>query len=82
MKIKSVVLLFAFCLATTANADENLFGYVRGAEPLPDGSWELYQVTTQRNDKDQGKYAYHSWTNFDLCLLSSCSAKFMNDKSL
>lgn len=57
MKIKILGFLFMLSLALNVQADENLFGYVRGAEPLPDGSWELYQVTTQRNDKGQGKYS-------------------------
>lgn len=51
-----LVIFVIFSFASVTKADENLFGYVRGAEPLPDGSWELYQVTTQRNDKGQGKY--------------------------
>lgn len=43
-------------LAFPAQADENLFGYVRGAETIPAGGWELYQKITQRNDKDSGRY--------------------------
>jgi hypothetical protein len=44
-----------------AHADENLFGYVRGAEVVPKGGWELYNVTTLRNDKDAG--SYRAWDN-------------------
>lgn len=40
----------------SAHADENLFGYVRGSETLPQGSYELYQFVTQRRDKGQGHY--------------------------
>lgn len=40
----------------TANADEHLFGYVRGAEPQPQGTWEFYQIVTQRSDKGKGRY--------------------------
>jgi hypothetical protein len=32
-------------------ADENLFGYVKGSETLPEGAWEGYQTFTQRKDK-------------------------------
>lgn len=43
-------------LASTAYADENLFGYVRGAEVLPKGSAEYYQWFTHRSDKGAGHY--------------------------
>lgn len=43
-------------LAGAAQADENLFGYVRGAEVLPKGSAEFYQWFTQRSDKGSGHY--------------------------
>ena len=39
-----------------AAADENLFGYVRGAETLPKGAGEFYQWFTQRSDKGAGHY--------------------------
>lgn len=42
--------------AAPARADENLFGYLSGAETLPQGSWEAYQYVTQRSDKGQGHY--------------------------
>lgn len=44
-------------LSTQAIADENLFGYVKGAEPLPKGALELYEQLTLRTDKGQGDYA-------------------------
>lgn len=51
---------------TTANADENLFGYVKGAETLPEGSWELYQFVTNRSDKGAGHYdAYNGKTEIE-----------------
>lgn len=37
-------------------ADENLLGYVAGAEVIPRGGWELYNITTMRRDKDVGYY--------------------------
>jgi hypothetical protein len=44
---------------STANADENLFGYVKGAETLPKGTKEFNQSFTYRYDKDIG--SYHAW---------------------
>ncbi|MBA3582273.1 MAG: hypothetical protein H0W44_07460 [Gammaproteobacteria bacterium] len=41
---------------TTSIADENIFGYVKGAETLPAESWEVYQSITQRTDKGIGDY--------------------------
>jgi len=49
-------------LSLTANADENLFGYVKGSEVLPAGARELYGVVTQRADKGVGEYTAY---NFD-----------------
>lgn len=51
-----IALLPLLLLPTVAQADENLFGYVRGAEVIPKGGWELYNTTTLRNDKDAGSY--------------------------
>ena len=42
--------------ATGAGADEQLFGYVKGAESLPAGAWEVYQSVTRRADKGLGHY--------------------------
>lgn len=38
-------------------ADENLFGYVKGAETLPKDRQELYQWITNRSDKGAGHYS-------------------------
>lgn len=46
----------ALALCGAAQADENLFGYVRGAETLPKGAWEVYHWTTVRDDKGVGEY--------------------------
>lgn len=46
----------ALSLSLPAMADENLFGYLKGAETLPKGAGEIYQYVTQRSDKDQGHY--------------------------
>lgn len=56
-KLKRLPLLLVPLLsASPACADENLFGYVKGAETLPQGTWEGYQIFTERNDKGVGKY--------------------------
>jgi len=52
----SLVAGLALTAANAAHADENLFGYVRGSETLPQGSYELYQFVTQRRDKGLGHY--------------------------
>ncbi|CAB1213282.1 hypothetical protein SFB21_1315 [Acinetobacter bouvetii] len=44
-------------LAQSVWADENLFGYVKGAETLPKGGQELYQWITNRRDKGAGHYS-------------------------
>ena len=52
--------------ALPAAADENLFGNVKGAETLPEGAWEAYQIVTQRSDKGVGSYtAYDSITELE-----------------
>ena len=43
--------------STSVQADENLFGYLKGAEPLPKGARELYLNNTLRQDKGQGHYS-------------------------
>lgn len=58
----------AICLALSlpVQADEHLFGYVRGAEPLPAGAQELYQWITMREDKGEGRYrAYNLATEYE-----------------
>lgn len=39
-----------------SRADEQTFGYVKGAEVHPKGKWEAYQWLTLRTDKGQGTY--------------------------
>lgn len=43
-------------LLSVAHADENLFGYVYGADTLPKGANEVYLWATHRADKGQGTY--------------------------
>jgi hypothetical protein len=60
---KSVLLgTVALGVALAANADEQLWGFVRGAETLPKGRAEAYQFITYRAGKDSG--SYHSF-DFD-----------------
>jgi hypothetical protein len=46
---------FSFCVSV-AQADEQLFGFVRGAETLPAQRSELYQFITLREGKSEGTY--------------------------
>lgn len=46
----------ALLSATPAAADENLFGYLLGAEPTPKGHREMYAWLTRRWDKGAGDY--------------------------
>jgi Family of unknown function (DUF6662) len=57
LKASAAVAVLALPLASPATADENLLGYVKGAEPLPRGSWEIYQWLTSRSGKGTGRYA-------------------------
>lgn len=56
----TVSVLAALTMTTTApaaQADENLFGYLSGAETLPQGAGELYFWLTNRSDKGVGDYS-------------------------
>lgn len=57
MKRKNLLVVGAL-LATTlsAQADENLFGTLKGAETLPEGAVGFIQHFNQRSDKGQGSY--------------------------
>ena len=41
-------------VATPAQADESLFGYITGADIVPKGQGEAVLVLTRRTDKDFG----------------------------
>jgi hypothetical protein len=51
----AVISLLAVTLSNTC-ADEQLFGWVRGAETLPQGRGEVYQFVTLREGKVEGTY--------------------------
>jgi hypothetical protein len=40
-----------------ARADEQLLGYLKGAETLPEDAWEIYQWVTVQTDKGSGEYS-------------------------
>lgn len=54
----AALLAMAACLCgpSTAQADENLFGFIRGAETLPKGHFDFYETLTLRSGKDVGVY--------------------------
>ncbi len=67
-KLNKVMMLGTVFMATagTAQADEALFGYLRGAETLPKGANEVVQHLTRRWDKGMGEYtAYDSKTELE-----------------
>jgi Family of unknown function (DUF6662) len=62
----AAALVLTLAMAEPAAADENLLGYVKGAEPLPRGAWELYQWLTSRSGKGAGRYvALDAKTEFE-----------------
>lgn len=71
MKLTRTPLLLASSLtlaltSLTSQADESLFGYLKGAETLPKGALEIVQHTTKRWDKGAGDYtAYDSKTEME-----------------
>lgn len=74
--LRKPLLIASLMAAATAGADENLFGYVKGAETLPKGSWEAYEIITNRNDKGQGEYdAWDSETKLEYGVTDRFSAE-------
>ncbi len=57
MQSRSITLFILATLAIApALADENLFGYVKGSETLPEHTYEAYGIVTNRTDKSVGNY--------------------------
>jgi hypothetical protein len=57
MLLRRLTLASALLAATlSAQADESLFGAIKGAEPLPENALELVQHLNYRFDKGQGTY--------------------------
>ena len=48
--------IIAFALGQSALADEDIFGYTRGTEVLPQGGKEIELWATRRSGKGQGRY--------------------------
>ncbi|MGE0640834.1 MAG: DUF6662 family protein [Thermoanaerobaculia bacterium] len=73
-----VSLLTSLAIAPpAARADENLFGYVYGAETLPQGKWEAYQWITLRSGKGDGSYrAFDLRTEIETGLTDKLQAAF------
>lgn len=61
-----LILLGVSAIQFQAQADESLFGYIKGAETLPEGAMELSQSATLRRDKGTGDYdAWNLGTEFE-----------------
>jgi len=56
IKWSAVALSCGLALSQAAYSDEGLFGYVKGAEPLPKGALDFEQWFTWRGGKDLGSY--------------------------
>lgn len=71
-------------LAPPTAADENLFGYVTGAEPTPKGHNEIYFWLTNRYDKGAGKYsAYNLKLEYERGLTDNLAgALYLNGQSI
>jgi hypothetical protein len=70
-------LLTASLLSAPSVADENLFGYLSGAEPTPKGHNEVYMWLTQRKDKGAGKYtAYDLKVEYERGITDRLAAGF------
>ncbi len=66
-----------FLVAGPAAADENLFGYVTGAEPTPKGHQETYFWLTRRADKGAGTFeAYDLKLEYERGVTDSLAAAF------
>jgi opacity protein-like surface antigen len=71
----SLAALAAALLTLPAQADENLLGYVSGAETLPQGASEAYLFVTRRWDKGQGDYtAYDTEVEYEYGLTHRLTA--------
>jgi hypothetical protein len=64
--VTSSIALAVLASSYSVHADESLLGYIKGAETLPKGSWELDQTFTYRDDKGAGDYtAWDSKTEIE-----------------
>jgi opacity protein-like surface antigen len=56
LALAGLTLALALPIGGKVHADENLLGYVSGAETLPKGASEAYLIVTRRWDKGDGNY--------------------------
>ena len=56
MKIRLAFTAAILCCVSVVRGDEQLFGFVRGAETLPAHRWEVYQFVTLGEGKSEGTY--------------------------
>src|SRR4249920_2397478 len=54
--VAALLAAFAGTWSFETRADEEIFGYVKGAEPFPKGALELVEWVTVRSDKGTGYY--------------------------
>ena len=56
MKMRLACIAVILCCVSIVRGDEQLFGFVRGAETLPAHRWEVYQFVTLGEGKSEGTY--------------------------
>jgi len=56
MKMRLACTAAILCCVSIVRGDEQLFGFVRGAETLPAHRWEVYQFVTLGEGKSEGTY--------------------------
>jgi len=56
MKIRLAFTATILCCVSIVRGDEQLFGFVRGAETLPANRWAAYQFLTLGEGKSEGTY--------------------------
>jgi hypothetical protein len=56
MKIKVAVMALVLLPISPIHADEQFFGFARGAETLPAHRWQIYQFVTLHEGKSEGTY--------------------------
>lgn len=70
-----LALLLGLLLTANAQADEALFGKVKGSETMPEGAWEFDQTITYRKDKGDGDYeAWNTKTEIEYGVTNKLTA--------
>jgi opacity protein-like surface antigen len=62
LALAGLALAIALPIGSEVYADENLLGYVSGAETLPKGASEAYFFVTHRWDKGRGEYTAYDYS--------------------